>query len=123
MELINQKVLNKDYKDTKQFLNDVKNLIPTVYITINDYFQAKTCKEDFTDSVSVEEIREFATSHQFGILIGLKYDENEPVSKASYLALNSAYKLMNCGSEGSFARFIGATSEISIELDSKYKEE
>jgi len=116
---INEKVSNKDYKNTKEFMNATKNVSLNLYEIINDYFQAKTCKEDFTDSVSIEEIREFAASEQYGFLMVLKYKEKEPMSKATYLALNSAYKYMNCGGEDNLGGFIGSTSAMAVELDSK----
>ena len=111
--------LTSDYKNTKEMIDDAKKNLPTVHEIINDYFHAKTCKEDFTPTVSVKEIREFANSYQYGVLIGLKYQANESiVAKTNYDALINAFKAMNCGSKEAMSTYIGATSAMAVEMNS-----
>lgn len=115
---INEPVLKSDYKNTKEMMVDLKTSFPIIHELITDYFQAKKCQENIDDIVSVDEIREFATTYQFGFLMGMKY-QNTPILKANYLALIGSYKLMNCGDKDGMEKFIVGTSAISVEMNKK----
>lgn len=110
--------LTANYKSTKEMMNDMKTNFPDVHTIVTDYFQAKTCKEDITSNVSIKDIREFAITYQYGVLIALKY-QDAPIAKANYSALINAYKAMNCGSEKALGTYIGATSAMAIEMNNK----
>lgn len=110
--------LKSDYKNSKEMMNELKTIFPDVHTIATDYFQAKTCKEDITTNVSMKEIGEFTTTKQYGVLIALKH-QDAPIAKANYSALINAYKAMNCGSEEALGTYIGATSAIAVEMNSK----
>lgn len=110
--------LTGDYKNTKEMMADMKTDLPAVYDIVTDYFQAKTCQEDFIKHVSVKEIREFTTTVQYGFLVGLKYQDS-PIMKANYLTLTSAYKAMNCGNLDAMKSFGVATNAIAVEMNDK----
>jgi hypothetical protein len=61
--------------------------------TIIDYFQSKTCKEDFTSTVSIEDIKHFLQEEpQFNFLTAMKaLDQN------AYDKVIGNYKFINCG--------------------------
>lgn len=115
---------NLEYKidttDTKETMNNIKGALPKLHELLTDYFQAKTCKVDFVDRVSTEDIKEFMETYQYGVLVGLKYQES-PINKANYIALISAYKAMNCGSEDAMGNYIAATSVTEINNDKQRK--
>lgn len=119
-ETIPKADFKSDYKNTKEWMNDAKKNLPTVHDIMNDYFQAKTCKEDITLTTSIKEIREFANSFQYGVLIALKYQDT-PLAKADYLTLISSYKLMNCGDKDAMSGFAAGTSAIAVEMNGKQK--
>lgn len=110
--------LTGDYKNTKEMMADMKTDLPVVYDVVTDYFQAKTCKEDITLTTSIKEVREFANSFQYGVLIALKYQDS-PIMKANYLTLTSAYKAMNCGNIDAMKSFGVATNAIAVEMNDK----
>ncbi len=95
---------------------DMKTNFPGVYDVVTDYFQAKTCKEDFIKDVSVKEIKKFTMTSQYGILIGLKYQDT-PITKADYLTLISSYKVMNCGDKDAMRSFAVGTGAIAVEMN------
>jgi hypothetical protein len=107
---------------TDEMMNNLEITTPKYhqhfYQVSNDYFQANKCSDDITGKVSIAEIKEFAKTYQFSILIGLK-TQDTPITKANYLALISAYKLMNCGNEKAMSSYITATSSIAVELVNK----
>lgn len=110
--------LRSDYKNTKELMNDAKKNLPKVHEVITDYFQAKTCKEDITSIASIKDIREFATSYQYGVLIGFKYQAQESiVARTNYDALINAYKVMNCGSDDAMGVYVGAVSAMAVEMN------
>lgn len=110
-------------KDSKEVMDAMKMSMPIISEVIEDYFQAKTCKKEFTDVTSIEQIKDFSTSYQYGVLLELKYKEKHQqetsMAKATYLALITAYSFMNCGGEDNLGGFIGSTSAMAVELDSK----
>lgn len=67
--------LKSDYKNTKELMNNAKKNLPVVSKVIIDYFQVKTCIENFTTIVSIKEIRKFTTMNQYSLLTGLKYND------------------------------------------------
>ena len=99
-------------------MNSIGAVFPKVHEILTDYFQANTCKEDFANRISTEDIKEFMQSYQYGVLVGLKYQE-DPVNKANYTALMSAYKAMNCGSEIAMVNYVSASSGITVEKNDK----
>lgn len=104
-ETIPKADFKSDYKNTKEMMIDMKKNLPTLHDIVTDYFQAKTCKEDITLTTSVKEVREFANSFQYGVLIALKYQDT-PLTKADYLTLISSYKVMNCGDKDAMSGFV-----------------
>ena len=117
-ETIPKADFKSDYKNTKEMMIDMKKNFPTLHDVVTDYFQAKTCKEDITLTTSVKEVREFANSFQYGVLIALKYQDT-PLAKADYLTLISSYKLMNCGDEDAMRSFAVGTGAIATEMNGK----
>ncbi len=112
--------LKTNYNGTKEMMNDLKKILPDEHDIITDYFKAKTCKEDITKNVSMNEIREFTTTKQYGFLIALKFNAKESIiARTNYDALINAYKAMNCGSEEALSTYIGATSAIAVEMNKK----
>jgi hypothetical protein len=110
------KDLSGHYKNSKEMMADMKTNFPGVYDVVTDYFQAKTCKEDFIKDVSVKEIKKFTMTSQYGILIGLKYQDT-PITKADYLTLISSYKVMNCGDKDAMRSFAVGTGAIAVEMN------
>ncbi len=117
-ETIPKADFKSDYKNTKEMMIDMKKNFPTLHDVVTDYFQAKTCKEDITLTTSVKEVREFANSFQYGVLIALKYQDT-PLTKADYLTLISSYKVMNCGDEDAMRSFAVGTGAIATEMNGK----
>ena len=117
---VSREIPTGDYTTTKVLLADMKKNLPTIYTVYNDYFQAKTCSIDISKTVSVEEIRDFAGTALYGKLLTLKYDETI-LAKASYSALISSYKFMNCGEMDQLGAFAGSVSAMSIELEATHK--
>lgn len=105
-----------DYNTSKDMMDKIKTFNPLVYEVINDYFKAKTCSDDITSSVSVQEIKKFATTVQYGLLIGFKYSDT-PVMKAHYINLTSSYKVMNCGDLDAFRYLYTSNSIIAAEAN------
>lgn len=110
--------LKGDFKTTTEMMNSIGAVFPKVHEILTDYFQANTCKEDFANRISTEDIKEFMQSYQYGVLVGLKYQE-DPVNKSNYTALMSAYKAMNCGSEIAMVNYVSASSGITVEKNDK----
>jgi hypothetical protein len=117
----NDKIPIDDFKTTKALLSDMKEHLPVLYTVYNDYFQAKTCSKDISKTVSIKEIRDFSTTALQGQLVLLKFDD-KILSKASYDALISSYKFMNCGDTDQLGIFTGSVSTMSVELDAMLKE-
>lgn len=110
-------------KTLKENLPIMKKHLPMIHTVINDYFQAKTCNENIADKVSMKDVQEFAATEQFGQLILLKYPhstEHENIlAKANYMSIMGAFKYLNCGGKEGLASFIGGTSVMCIETNSK----
>ncbi len=104
------KVLNKDYKTTKELMSAMKQELPTAYATISDYFTAKTCSKNFNKKVTIKQIRDFSATIQFGTLIALKYQNDNHLAKAHYYLLIDGYKFMNCGDDDVLDNIFGSTS-------------
>lgn len=117
-ETIPKAEFKSDYKNTKEMMIDMKKNFPTLHDVVTDYFQAKTCKKDITSTASIKEVREFANSLQYGVLIALKYQDT-PLTKADYLTLISSYKVLNCGDQDAMSGFVAGTSAIAVEMNSK----
>lgn len=113
---VNTKGANEDYKTTEALLKNMKKELPTIYPIYSDYFTAKTCSKDFAKSVSIKEIREFASTELYGKLFMLKNDDRI-ISKASYSALISSYEFMNCGNMEKLGSFVGSVSAMSVEME------
>ncbi len=110
-----------NYNTSKDMMDKIKISNPLVYEVINDYFKAKTCSEDITSSVSVKEIKDFAASVQYGLLIGFKSYSDTPVMKANYINLTSSYKVMNCGDLDALKDLSTANSIITEAVRNKSK--
>lgn len=89
---------------TKDYLLDLEKLSPDIAKTLKDYFEAKTCKQDFYNTVTIDEVANFiiktptfAFLHSLNTL-HLHYD------KDTYLQIISNYRFLNCG-EGKFQRY------------------
>ncbi len=78
--------------NTKEWINALELVSPGPYRVISDYFQAKTCKEDFTTDVSFEEVEEFTTTKKYIKLLALMYEI--PIF---YDATMKGYKFVSCG--------------------------
>lgn len=101
-----------DFKDSKELLMDLKKKLPDVYMLVNDYFEAKTCKKDYWKIVSKDDIQDYVSSLNYGTLIGFKYAMGEKF-KAYYSTLINAYRFMNCSENKSFEKFLISTEAIS----------
>lgn len=111
--------LKSNYKNTKEMMSDIKEKSPEVNQVVTDYFQAKTCKEDITSTVSEKEIRKFLITTQYGVLIAMKYQyDNTPIYKANYDALLNAYKSMNCDDTEAFRKYGEDVHAIAVEMNS-----
>lgn len=110
--------LKSNYKNTKELMEDTKKNYSSYAEIITDYFQAKTCKEDFTKTVSMKEIVGFVNAYQFNVLAELKYKSQESIlARTNYDALINAYKVMNCGSEDAMGTYVGAVSAMAVEMN------
>ena len=102
-----KKMTHEDQEATKGALVALKTKSPIMYGVINDYFQAKTCSNDIAKTVRLEEIEDFTKTPQFGVLIGLKYqDGTNKGGKKAYMSLLNAYRFMGCGDEQSLTKYI-----------------
>lgn len=101
--------VNKEFKSSKEMVQSMKQNFPKIYEVIRDYFETKTCEKDFEKLLSVQEVRDFTESYQFGVLIGLKYNiENSEKHKTDYYnTMINSYKFMNCGDKESLNKLIG----------------
>ena len=115
-----QEVIQKDYKNTKEMMSDMKQQLPVVYNVISSYFQAKTCSEDITDKITIKQIRNFAAGVQFGTLIDLKF-RDDVLSRAHYDSFIHGYKFMQCGNADDLSIYIGNISAIAVELEDTKK--
>jgi hypothetical protein len=97
--------LDKSKSDkTKGFIQGLKQTFPVMANFIEEYYQIKTCKEDYYNYVSVDEIRDFAANGvNFGVLMGLKTfsDSKEGIENNKYLQVMNNYRFINCG-EGKY---------------------
>ena len=91
------KIILFDNKSIQEYIKDAKNT-------------------DFIKDVSVKEIKKFTMTSQYGILIGLKYQDT-PITKADYLTLISSYKVMNCGDKDAMRSFAVGTGAIAVEMN------
>lgn len=110
--------LKADYKSSSEMMNELKIKFPDVHDVLTDYFQSKTCQEDFTKKVKVDELKRFTMSYQYGVLVALNVQKT-PIAKANYDTLINAYKVMNCGDGDAFSTYIGATSAMAVEMNNK----
>ncbi len=100
-------VYDKEYETTKGMMADMKQF-PAQYSVVNDYFQAKTCMEDFTEKVTIEQIREFLQSAPYATMATLKIlseDDSSKNTKMAYMSLLGAYEYLSCGNTDSFDKF------------------
>jgi hypothetical protein len=68
--------------------------------TVKDYFETKTCKEDFYNTVSIDDIKSFvANGYQFSFLLALNIlnSDKQDIDTNTYLQIINNYKFLNCG--------------------------
>lgn len=81
-------------KQMREFLTSLHEQLPIVLEVIKDYYEAKTCSNDFYNKVSIVEVKTFTTQKHFGTLYNIK---NIKGAEAKYKELLNDYKYMNCG--------------------------
>lgn len=100
--LIGNIFASENISNTKKLMIDIKKDLPQSYVIINDYFKAKTCNDNFEDTLNIAEIEAFTATFQFGFLSGLYQMKN----KNDYEKITNAYKAMNCGSQEALENYL-----------------
>lgn len=90
--------LNKVKSDEmKGFLIGIERSMPSVTKIIKDYYEAKTCNDEFYNEITMNDMQDFVgASPAFAVLMGLNATEDE-TSRYAYARLIKDYRFMNCG--------------------------
>ncbi len=79
------------------FIAGVAGMSSSTAEVIIDYLQSKTCKNDFREDVTVESMKDFSSSVQFGTLLAVHHMDYD-----LYKKMIQNYKFINCGT-GSYS--------------------
>lgn len=88
-------------EEMRGFLAEFESVLPSAAKVVKDYYEAKTCKKEFYNEVTMDDVKELAsTSPAYGVLIALRTlndDKKENAKNNGYADLINTYKFMNCG--------------------------
>lgn len=80
-------------EEMKSLLVDLETNLPYTLKIVKDYYEAKTCTDEFYNKIAVNDVKEFAASVQLAVLTGLSMGGQQD----AYEKLINDFKFMNCG--------------------------